>query len=361
MEIKILCACGAKYKFAVEPAGGTMPWSVNCPVCGADGTAQANAILRQQGMAAPAGMAPPTEIAPPPGSPVTAPSPPPLPRLVPPAPPAPRPSAPRAFVPATASKPDPEHRSKWATIALLLCVAVGVGLGAWKFGRKWYNRISAVVEVAQAIKDAGSDSSSAAHQFNLDFEDCVVLFVKATNHTIVAEACQDYWQSKQGRKLVLVETDAEVGIDDGEYELVPAYNGWVRLIGSLEWPAPQYEALSQHLSQKLGTVVFESSDVDFSGAYHFGVYDTGVRRFHAQMEIKIVNSDLSETVTTVGNDWALAHGFKPDEEGFDGFDLADADAITQNLGMKLWDEDLEKRTKSLIFREQGGAARPARQ
>jgi len=47
MEIKIFCNCGAKYKFDVEPVNGQMPRAVACPVCGVDGTAQANQIIRQ--------------------------------------------------------------------------------------------------------------------------------------------------------------------------------------------------------------------------------------------------------------------------------------------------------------------------
>jgi hypothetical protein len=47
MEIKIFCNCSAKYKFDVEPVNSQMPRAVVCPVCGADGTAQANQIIRQ--------------------------------------------------------------------------------------------------------------------------------------------------------------------------------------------------------------------------------------------------------------------------------------------------------------------------
>jgi len=46
-EVKVLCGCGQKYKFDVEPANGRMPFAVNCPVCGTDGTPAANAILAQ--------------------------------------------------------------------------------------------------------------------------------------------------------------------------------------------------------------------------------------------------------------------------------------------------------------------------
>ena len=47
MEIKITCGCGQKYIFTVDPEDGRMPVSVNCPVCGADGTKEANEILAQ--------------------------------------------------------------------------------------------------------------------------------------------------------------------------------------------------------------------------------------------------------------------------------------------------------------------------
>jgi hypothetical protein len=47
MPIKILCGCGQKYAFDVEPVNGRMPTRVACPVCGADGTAAANEIIAQ--------------------------------------------------------------------------------------------------------------------------------------------------------------------------------------------------------------------------------------------------------------------------------------------------------------------------
>ena len=47
MELKIVCDCGQKYKFDVEPVNGQMPFKVNCPACGADGTAAANGILSE--------------------------------------------------------------------------------------------------------------------------------------------------------------------------------------------------------------------------------------------------------------------------------------------------------------------------
>jgi hypothetical protein len=48
MELKIICQCGQKYSFDVEPVNGQMPYSVNCPVCGANGTAAANKLLAEK-------------------------------------------------------------------------------------------------------------------------------------------------------------------------------------------------------------------------------------------------------------------------------------------------------------------------
>jgi hypothetical protein len=45
MTIKILCPCGSKYSFEVEPVEGRMPYAVHCPTCQADGTEIANQII----------------------------------------------------------------------------------------------------------------------------------------------------------------------------------------------------------------------------------------------------------------------------------------------------------------------------
>jgi hypothetical protein len=45
--LKIECPCGQHYSFDVEPVNGRMPWAVNCPACGADGTVAANQLLAQ--------------------------------------------------------------------------------------------------------------------------------------------------------------------------------------------------------------------------------------------------------------------------------------------------------------------------
>jgi len=52
MEIKIQCDCGARYAFDVDPVNGRMPVPVQCPSCGADGTAAANEFIARQSPAA---------------------------------------------------------------------------------------------------------------------------------------------------------------------------------------------------------------------------------------------------------------------------------------------------------------------
>ena len=73
IELKVHCDCGQKYKFDVEPVNGQMPFTVACPICKADGTGKANALLQQMTVfkmveppPAPAPIAP---IAPPPPAP----------------------------------------------------------------------------------------------------------------------------------------------------------------------------------------------------------------------------------------------------------------------------------------------------
>jgi hypothetical protein len=45
MPVKIQCGCGQRYAFDIEPFCGRMPFSVACPVCGADGTGAANEVI----------------------------------------------------------------------------------------------------------------------------------------------------------------------------------------------------------------------------------------------------------------------------------------------------------------------------
>ena len=79
-EIKVVCQCGQKYKFDVEPVNGQMPFAVKCPICGRDGTAAANAILNEKRGTQPISLAAMAAVPPPP-PPVTSPAPPPPPPI----------------------------------------------------------------------------------------------------------------------------------------------------------------------------------------------------------------------------------------------------------------------------------------
>ena len=48
MELKVVCDCGQKFKFDVEPVNGQMPFKINCPVCNADATKAADAAIAEQ-------------------------------------------------------------------------------------------------------------------------------------------------------------------------------------------------------------------------------------------------------------------------------------------------------------------------
>jgi hypothetical protein len=65
MELKVVCQCGQKYKFDAEPVNGRLPFTVACPVCNADGTTAANALIAGQPV-----VVPPTMTSPPPITPV---------------------------------------------------------------------------------------------------------------------------------------------------------------------------------------------------------------------------------------------------------------------------------------------------
>lgn len=230
-------------------------------------------------------------------------------------------------------------------------VLAALGLGVWKFGGNWYQGLAAVSEVAQILGEvSGGETSAEDNPGNLWFEDATVLFIRHTNHNEVAQACVAYWKEKLRQPLLIIrEAQEEYGA--GQYELWPEHNGWVRLFGGLDWPQPHYEGLAQHLSEKFNTLVFEARDVDFTRAYHFGVYEKGARRFHAQMDVKISSDHVEEIVTTEGDDWARAHGYKPGPGGFKEFHLGEADKIAQRLGLKTWGDEPDNQPEGLWLRE----------
>jgi len=222
------------------------------------------------------------------------------------------------------------------TISVILIVVLCFGFGVWRVGSKWAKSFKQVADIAGAISQASKQAAKGEPK-NLTYEDCVVLFIKHTNHTEVADACKAYWKEKLHKNLTITES-LDTADQPGEYSVLAAHNGFVRLMSTREWESEQFEAVAQELSQKLNTLVFEMTSEHVADSYHFGAYEQGTRKFHAQMEVKITKDDADEIVTTDGNDWAIANGYKPGPDGFKSFDLTDADKITQRLGMKFWDE-----------------------
>jgi hypothetical protein len=45
VAVKIICVCGQKYAFDVQPAAGRMPVPVFCPACGREGTSEADRFI----------------------------------------------------------------------------------------------------------------------------------------------------------------------------------------------------------------------------------------------------------------------------------------------------------------------------
>jgi len=229
---------------------------------------------------------------------------------------------------------------------MLLVVFVVGGFGVWKVGSKMY----AAMESAREIAGMADDDSGINADINLTAVDEVILYVKHGNHLEVGQACTDYWQTALRRNLTIVPYSEDDEGQEGDAVLQPAYRGYVRITGPLEWTESHFEGLAKFLSSRLNTLVFEERDVDFTSAFHFGVYENGERRFHAQMDI--VGNSFEEKVTVENEAWARQNGFKPGEAGFTEFNLNDADEITKHLGMKLWDEpETDEPPRHLLLRE----------
>jgi hypothetical protein len=229
-------------------------------------------------------------------------------------------------------------------------VFVLAGLLVLSFGWKWSKRIRSIASTIGAA--SAGDSSATASQNNLWIDDGVLLIIKHTNHTEIANGCVEFWRNQLRKKLTVVPVNESTQITGNDYEVLPAHNGFVQIVGTLNWPKEQFETLAQFLSQKYNTLAIEQRDVDFSGAYVFGVFEHGTKKFRAEMEVKInaTGDNVDEVVWTEGDAWAIQHGYKPGENGFKEFGINDADDITKRLGVKLWDQPDEPKS-FLVLRE----------
>jgi hypothetical protein len=368
MEIKIECECGTRFKFDVEPIHGRMPAPIRCPACDGDRTEQANSFIQAQAapsqeiaaLMSPAVAATPSSpstlppamatggtlrinrpLAPPPiGATASGHVPPPI-------------SMPPAFGASRKSPTPPRasHKLKGAlaTAGTVLVIALGV-IG---FGSKWFRRIRTLAKIATEVAVAGESSEPAEVNLpkNLVYDNCVSLFIQHSNHLEVAEACKQYWKEQLHKNLSLMAASEEAFKQGTSYQLYPAHNGYVRIISGLEWPETQFEGLCRFLSQRFNSLVFEAMDVDFSGAHHFGVYEAGARKFHSQMDVRIVGGDEKDSIKNEGEDWVVARGYQPAAGGFKKFNLFEGDRVTQAMGMKLWDESADSGENFLLLKE----------
>lgn len=147
MDIKIVCGCGQKYIFEVNPEDGLMPGTVICPACGADGTQDASEILR---ILAPEAVAQPAAVTtvPPPvaakSGPIRVSSP-----VTPPAPPPPPIPPPTTIKPLKSSAAKPTlawYEHVWTALPLALvavggCIGGGIGGAAWAVNRQVFTKI----------------------------------------------------------------------------------------------------------------------------------------------------------------------------------------------------------------------------
>lgn len=235
---------------------------------------------------------------------------------------------------------------KLKTVGIVILAILGVAA----FCMKWYRRLHLAAVVVSTVSSnsgtpAGSDSEGAK---NLWYEDCAVVFVNHSDQMEIANACKEIWKNEFKTDLT-VENGESDSYTAGQFILVPAHNGYVRIFGAHEWHVSQQEALTKFLSQKFSCLAFEWRSEHFADTYHFGVYDQGERKFHAQMDVNMAK-DAEEVVTTVGDDYARANGFNGGAKGFKEFNVLDADKITRHLGMKLWDEKDGTTMKGLVMK-----------
>jgi hypothetical protein len=336
MEIKVQCDCGQKFKFDVEPANGRMPYAIACPVCGADATARANAVIAQS--VPPPPVAPGLRIGLPQQAapvaqllstePSSTPTPPPLP-----------PTRPFARPPAKTAKPP--AKSGGANRLMQVFVVLVVAAALVGFGIKCARRISFIKDIAQAIKEAGTNDVAGAYVNNwtLPDDDGTAVIIKHTNETAVAQACADYWAQTFRKKMTiknstnLFETD-----EDAVYMVEPAHNGCVKIDGPLFWDEKEtatMNGLALFLSRKFATTSVCAMIGDDAESGVFTVYENGEKEFRCERHIMIKNGDIEEVVKVDGDAWATGLGFKPGEGGYKGFTMEDANELTHHLGLKL--------------------------
>jgi len=355
MEIKVQCDCGQKFKFDVEPVNGRMPFTVNCPICGADGTARANVLLQQMPPPPPVPIAP--AYAPPP--PVAAPAPAPMrpaglsinrPQAAPP------PTlTPAATGEENSSEADDDSTEEdgvrvvklgwklWGLIILFVCLGL---IGSFD---KWSRRISTVKNLVSWVEGLVSGDSSGvegegAHPVLFSFGDTTLLF-KHANQSEVAAACAEFWSRQYHQKLnVSAPTNCVPGgmVELFEAEtlgaILPPTNGVVEFVPSLATDNKRQAALltmAEAVSRQLHCTNICAFSGDESDTGTFVVFADGTPRFRCDRSLTTIGR--LEKVKVDGEDWAKEIGFKPGKAGYKEFSFDDAEALAKHLGFQSGD------------------------
>ncbi len=239
----------------------------------------------------------------------------------------------------------PASDSGWKKIGGGVFGALIVGLIAFR----WIYRIWRLSHAISSVANGTVGGELAADlkeitEMNLQADNGVVLYVKHDDFREVAKECMAFWQGKQHRNFQIVAPDKQEG-NGSDYQFYPSHNGYVRIMAGLEWKEPMFESTAQHLSEKYNTMVFDEKDVDKTGAFIFGIYESGTNAFHVRT---VDAKDGGEKTKTENVEWAKAHGYKPNSHDNPYFDLLDANRLTKQFGMKFWDEQGEIPTNYIV-------------
>jgi hypothetical protein len=388
-EIKLQCDCGQKYKFEVEPNLERMPFPVQCPVCGADGTARANVILQQHLPVADisAATAPPVAVAPPPpGAPspsgIVLPPPPPPPSAVAPprivaAPPVPHwvsgQNAPSP-VPVVTARMTPvlkpvggaattphtetadagagrvrEIKLGWKT---WLIVGLLVVLGLAGTYKKWSKRLSFVADMVGLVSDIASGEAGnydeagfyTGREETVFAEEEFCFLVLATNETAVVEAITKFWSSHNKEQLIAVTVTNFDGISEQARFLVyPAREGTVQVEAISfedETPGKTLATTTRAVSQQLGApAACEVSDLEGKDDLEkitstIVFYQNGERKFQWDHTLRFRGRNLKESSQVTGDAWATEAGFKAGPGGYAAFSRADVEKLARLVGYR---------------------------
>jgi hypothetical protein len=224
-------------------------------------------------------------------------------------------------------------------VVFLVIVLGSSGLRWWtrsNRSKRWSSSTRSEENYRSAVKKQDKTGEENPDQLNFRADNQTILIVKHGNDLEVANACVDFYKDNLRRKLALLSTKDEL-FESGQFGVMPAHHGAVEVVGPKNWPRPQAEALTLHLSQKFNTLAVHTWNNDDSGEWLLTACENGEKKFHASMALKGNLANAEATITTEGNEWATGRGFKPGAEGFKEFDEDDANRLLKKLGIKLWD------------------------